>query len=304
MLIVGGFYPYQLKELDPSSAVTLLQLIMRSNLITTDEGKVIAELVGNNPLALGIVAELINAKSSPPHAIIDELRKHLMQTLNQNTLSNSQRISTVLKISYNYLDDRIQVCSHYLSHFPGSFHRAAAWSILSMCNLSDSEYCLRTLVERSLLEEYWHTDQYRYQFHRLIGEFLQYVQAAYSDAHYMKVKTDFNLNYQLYYSQDILSLSQIHSIDPYSNEIISRLEHDMNNFQNILQKMVEQQLDIKSTLNIAYSITDSDFVGELLKYDDSFLIELLQALILIFDLRILEISRAVGLNETTNCALL
>ena len=299
MLIVGGFYPYQLKELDPSSAVTLLQLIMRSNLITIDEGKVIAELVGNNPLALGIVAELINTKSSPPHAVIDELRKHLIQTLNQSILSNSQRIVTVLKLSYNYLDDRIQVCSHYLSHFPGSFHGAAAQSILSMCNLSNPEYCLRTLTERSLLEEYWHTDQYRYQFHRLIGEFLQYVQAAYSDAHYMKVKTDFNLNYQLYYSQDILSLSQIHSIYPYSNEIISRLEHDMNNFQNILQKMVEQQLDIKSTLNIAYSIINSDFIGGLLKYDGSFLIELLQALILIFDLRILEISREVGLNETT-----
>ena len=97
MLIVGGFRPYTLKELDPSSAVTLLQL--RSNLITSDEGKVIAELVGNNPLALGIVAEIINTKSSPPHAIIGELRKHLMQTLNHNTLSDSQRILTVLKLS-------------------------------------------------------------------------------------------------------------------------------------------------------------------------------------------------------------
>ena len=212
MLMVSGFRAYPLKELDSSSAITLLQL--RSDLITSDEGKVIAKLVGNNPLALGIAAELINTKSSPPHAIIDELRKHLMQTLSQNTLSSSQRILTVLKLSYNYLNGRIQVCSHYLglSHFPGSFHRAAAQSILSMCNLSDPEYCLQTLIERSLLEEYWHTDQSRYQFHRLIGEFLQYVQTEYSDAHAIKIKTEFNLNYQLYYSHDILSLSQIYSI--------------------------------------------------------------------------------------------
>ena len=277
MLIVGGFYPYPLKELDPSSAVTLLQL--RSDLITREEGKVIAELVGNNPLALGIVTELIKTKSSPPYAVIDELRKHLIQTLNQSILSNSQRIVTVLKLSYNYLDDRIQVCSHYLSHFPGSFHRAAAQSILSMCNLSDPEYCLRTLVERSLLEEYWHTDQLRYQFHRLIREFLRYVQTEYSDAHAIKIKTEFNLNYQLYYSQDILSLSQIYSRSPGSNEIVSRLERDIHNFRNIFQRMVEQQLDMKSALNIAYSVTNSsDFVIELLNCDDCF-VELLQALI-------------------------
>ena len=296
MLIVGGFRPYPLKELDSSSAITLLQL--RSNLVTSDEGKVIAELVGNNPLALGIVAELINANSSPPHAIIDELRKHLMQTLSQNTLSNSQRILTVLKLSYNYLNDRIQLCSHYLSHFPGSFHRAAAQSILSMCNLSDPEYCLQALVERSLLEQYWHTGQFRYKFHRLIGEFLRYVQTEYSDAHAVVIKTKFNLNYNFYYSQDILSLSKIYSRNPDSYETISRLEHDMHNFLNILRKMVDQQLDIKSALNIAYSFTNSsDFVIELLNCDC--LIELLQALNSIFDQKIVEITREIGLNETT-----
>ena len=297
MLIVSGFRPYPLKELDPSSAITLLQL--RSDLITSDEGKMIAELVGNNPLALGIVAELINTKRRPPHVIIDELRKHLMQTLNQNTLSNSQRILTVLKISYNYLDNRIKVCSHYLSHFSGSFHRAAAQSILSMCDLNDPEYCLQTLTDRSLLEEYWHTDQLRYQFHRLIGEFLQYVQTEYSDALAINIETEFNLNYQLYYSQDILSLSQIYSGSPDSNEIISRLAHDMHNFRNILQKMVELQLNIKSALNVAYSFTNSSvFLSELLNCDNCF-VELLQALIIIFDQRILEISQEVGLNETT-----
>ena len=285
MLIVSGFRPYPLKELDPSSAVTLLQSI--SNLITSDEGKVIAELVGNNPLALGIVADLINTKCSPPHAIIDELRKRLMQTLSPNTLSSSQRILTILKLSYNYLDDRIQVCSLYLSHFPGSFHRAAAQSILNMCNLSDPEYCLKTLIERSLLEEYWHTGQLRYQFHRLIGEFLQYVQTEYNDAQYYIIKFEFNPIYQMYYSQDILSLSQIYSSSPDSNEMIGKLEHDMHNFLNILQKMVKRQLDMKSAANIAYSFTySSDFVTELLNCDECF-IELLQALNIFFDPEIL-----------------
>ena len=295
MLIVGKVRPYPLKELDPSSAVTLLQL--RSNLITIDEGKVIAKLVGNNPLALGIAAELINTKRRPPHAVIDELRKHLMQTLNQNTLSSS--ILTVLKLSYNYLDDRIQVCSHYLSHFPGSFHRAAAQSILSMCNLSDSEYCLQTLTERSLLEEYWHTGQLRYQFHRLIGEFLQYVQTEYSDAHGRKITTKFNLNYQLYYSQDILSLSQIYRRSPDSNEIVSRLEHDMYNFQNILQQMVEQQLDIKSALNIAYEFSNStDFFIKIFGDCKYCFVELLEALVRLFDQQMLQISHRIGKKET------
>ena len=297
MLIVGGFHPYPLKELDPTSAVTLLQ--SRSNLITSDDGKVIAELVGNNPLALGIVAALINTESSPPHAIINELRKHLMRTLSPNILPNSQRISTVLKLSYNYLDDRFQVCSHYLSHFSGSFHRAAAQSILSMCNLSDPEYCLQTLVEKSLLKEYWHTDHFRYQFHRLTREFLHYIQEEHSDGHAIKLKTEFTLNYQLYYSQDILSLSQIYSRSPDSNEMISRLEHDMHNFLNILQKMAERQLDFKSALNIAYSFTNSsDFLIELIHCDDCFT-ELLLALTNIFDQKINETLQEIGLHETT-----
>ena len=168
-----------------------------------------------------------------------------------------------------------------------------------MCNLSDPEYCLKTLTERSLLEEYRHTDELRYQFHRLIAEFLQYVQTEYSDVHRIQSKIAFNLNYQLYYSQVILSLSQIYSGSPDSNEIVSRLEHDKHNFLIIFQKMVEQQLDIKSTLKIAYSFTNSsDVVIELLNCDDCF-VEILQALIVIFDQKILEISREVGLSETT-----
>ena len=94
-------------------------------------------------------------------------------------------------------------------------------------------------------------------------------------------------------------LRSIVYISPESNEIISRLEHDMNNFRDILQKMVEQQLDTKSTLNIAYSFTNSsDFIIALLNCDYC-VIELLQALIIIFDKKIPEISREVGLNETT-----
>ena len=89
MLFVGAFRPYLLKELDNSSAVTLLQLRSIKPHYYSDEGKVIAELVENNPLALEIVAELIRR---PPHVIIDELRKHLIPTLNL----------TVLKLSYNY----------------------------------------------------------------------------------------------------------------------------------------------------------------------------------------------------------
>ena len=262
MLFVGAFRPYLLKELDPTSAVTLLQL--RSDLITSDDGKVIAELVGYNPLALGIVAELINIQSSPPRAIINELEKHLMRTLSQSTLPNHQRIFIVLKLSYDYLSDRIQVCSHYLSHFPGSFHRAAAQSISSKCDVSDPEYCLQTLVERSLLEEYWHTDQpryqHRYQFHRLIREFLHDVQTKYRDKH-DKIHTKFNLYYELYYSEEIFSLSQNYSRSPVSTEIASGLEHDMHNFKSILQRMVKLHVNAVAAVNILSSfLVSSDFI--------------------------------------------
>ena len=286
MLFVGAFRPYPLKELDPTSAVTLLQL--RSDLITSDDGKVIAELVGYNPLALGIVAELINIQSSPPRAIINELEKHLMRTLSQNLLPNHQRIFIVLKLSYDYLNDRIQVCSHYLSHFPGSFHRAAAENISSKCDVSDPDYCLQTLVERSLLEEYWQIDQHRYQhryqFHRLIREFLHDVQTEDRDK-YGKIQTKFNLHYELYYSEEIFSLSSNYSRSPVSNEIASGLERDMHNFQNILQEMVKQLIDIVAAVNIVSSFLESsDFIITELYFDcGTCFSEFLQVSIILFN---------------------
>ena len=264
MLIVGGFRSYPLKELDPISAVQLLQL--QSSLISSEEGKVIAELVGNNPLGLGIVAELVNEKISPPCSIIEDLKQQPIETLSQAILPESQQILKVLQLSYKYLHNRVQMCSQYLSHFPGSFHRDAALNILGKCNFSDPEHCLTSLPRRSFLEAYWHAGQPRYQFHRLIREFLLLIQC--SDRHI--IGFTFSLHYQRYYSQNIASLSQLYRRNPYSNEIISSLECDTHNFLIILQMMVNLQLETKSALNIVYGISNgTDLFLEILHHKDT-----------------------------------
>ena len=296
IVLLDGFRPYPLKELDPISAVHLLQL--QSSLISGEEGKVIAELVGNNPLGLGIVAGLVNEKIRPPCSIIEDLKQQAIETLNQAILPKSQQILTVLQLSYKYLHGRLQMCSQYLSHFPGSFHRDAALNILGKCNFSDSEHCLETLTQRSFLEEYWCTcaDQPRYQFHRLIREFLQYIQSECRDDH---IETEFSLYYQRYYSQSIAILSQLYRRNSYSNEIINSLECDTHNFLNVFQKMAKLQLDTKSVLNIAYGISNgTNLFLEILDCNDCFAI-LLKALIGLFDQKIFEFSQEIGLIETT-----
>ena len=287
LMRVGGFHPFPLKELDPSSAVQLLQL--QSKLISTEESKVIAELVGYNPLGL---AELVSASIDPPHVIIDGLRENLLLTLNKY---QSQRIQEAFQLSYDYLDGRIQLCNRYLSHFPGSFNRHAAMHILSRCNFSDSEQllCLQTVVEVSLLEVYWRADQPRYRFQRLVREFLRSVQ---TDGH---IKTEFESHYQAYYSQTIASLSLQYSIYPYSSEVISSLECDIHNFLNLITEMVELRLHTKSALNIAYGFSNStDFFIRLFGDCKYCFVELLEALVLLFDEQMLQISHRIGKKET------
>ena len=296
LLLVGGFRSYPLKELDPTSAVHLLQL--QSSLISNEEGKVIAELVGNNPLGLAIVAGLVNEKIRPPCSIIEDLKQRPIETLNRAILPESQQIVNVLQLSYKYLHGKLQMCSQYLSHFPGSFHRDATLNVLGLCNFSDPEHCLETLTKRSFLEEYWCAcaDQPRYQFHRLIREFLQYIQSEYRDDH---IETEFSLYYQRYYSQSIAILSQPYRRNSCSSEVINSLECDTHNFLNILHKMEMLQLDTKSVLNIAYGISNgTDLFLEILDCNNRFAI-LLKALIGLFDQKIFEFSQEIGLIETT-----
>ena len=290
LMMVGGFHPYPLKELDPSSAVQLLQL--QSKLISIEESKVIAELVGYNPLGL---AELVSASVDPPRAIIDGLRENLLLTLNRY---QNQGIQEAFQLSYDYLDGRVQLCSRYLSHFPGSFNRHAAMSILSRCNFSDSEqlFCLRTMVEVSLLEVYWRANQPRYRFHRLVREFLRSVKSGYSSGH---VKTEFDSHYQAYYSQTIASLSLQYSIYPYSSEVISSLECDIHNFLNLIRRMAELQLHTNSALNIAYGFSNStDFFIKMFGDCKYCFVELLEALVLFFDQQMLQICHRIGKKET------
>ena len=292
-------HPYPLKELDPGAAVKLLQL--ESKNINDEEGKEIAMLVANNPLALVIFAKLVTAKAGQKttKALIGELNNRTIKTLSDKRFPESQRIQNVLELSYNYLDDTVQLCSHYLSHFPGSFHRNASLNILRMCNFNDSQHCLDTLVIVSLLSETSrNTNQERYQFHRLIREFFLYVHDQ--SLRNSRVQFIFKYSYHIYYSLDIASLAQKYRE---GSELISELECDNHNFLHVLLSMADQDFHFQaqSTVNVAYGFSNStSFFLEVLGDRKDQFAKLLRALIFYFSwFGQQQLLQEIGLNETT-----
>ena len=126
------------------------------------------------PLALKIAGSLVS-ETSPPQLIIRELQQNLIETLTPEDVGlETQKMGPVLRLSFNYLDNGTQECALHLSHFPGSFSREAAFHILSNCtnNTSGPAECVQKLTDVSLLNAYFYAGQSRYQFHKLIKNYL------------------------------------------------------------------------------------------------------------------------------------
>ena len=126
-------------------------------MLTVRDSREIAELVGNNPLALIIAAHLVRENAIlKPQEVISELKSNPMKTLSPSTNVDSEKILPILQLSYKYLNPMTKICAHYLSNFPGSFSTDAGISILSMSNFTDPASCIRSMLYRSLLEVYQH----------------------------------------------------------------------------------------------------------------------------------------------------
>ena len=140
------------------------------------EKKLIAELTGEIPLALKIVASLLSIRLSPPAPaeIIDKLKNNPIPALSDSRLAKVRQLNHSIHISYNYLDMKHKKIGKYLAHFPGSFAKNDAIDFLCDNNTTQTKEelidfyldALAELVTRSLLEHDLSTD--RFYFHRLI----------------------------------------------------------------------------------------------------------------------------------------
>jgi len=113
---------------------------------------------------------------------------------------------SVLELSFKYLDTSVHECALYQSHFPGSFSQKAALDILRNCTNSSPINCLTNLADRSLLDPYY-AGQHRYQFHKLIKEYLMDVESRKSGVETSRIAVRFNSSFLAHYTQVLSGLS-------------------------------------------------------------------------------------------------
>ena len=174
---------YKVYQLSPKAAISLLDNKLPKLKLLLKEKEEISELTGNVPLALHIVGSLLMLEDPPsPNTIIEELKSNPVQFLSPKKLPIQLRIDASISLSYRYLDDDLKEVALFLALFPGSFSKGDPIDISkglhdiklsnSKCTerLSVSQIELGALVDRSLLE--YNERGGRYQYHRLIREFL------------------------------------------------------------------------------------------------------------------------------------
>ena len=250
--VIGGFKAYYLRELDDSSAIELLQFESDYRINYTNS-ETIAELVGNNPLALHIAAKLVD-DMHPDNVLITKLRENLIKTLTSpDILPETQNITHLLQLSFDRLENETQDCGYYLSLFLGSFDHDAAIRILHGCNVSDPNMCLKDLEASSLLAPYLSGDQPRFQYHRLIREYFILKYNSSERQQMADLRTDdcwtfyfaplrsrkdlFDRVFYMYFSDAMYNMTISYGYAP-SDELIGRFERDIHNFIMLLDLYV------------------------------------------------------------------
>ena len=214
---------YRVEELSTEASCKLLDRKVPTRIqLDREQKEQIANLTGNVPLALQIIGSLLHLPAAPPPTtIIKQLDKELILTLSSKELPSHEQVYATISISYKYLSEDMQVGSHLLTVFPGSFDRQAAFSLFRQSStIYGYQYhvggddIIRHLVRCSLLEHHKHTSSDRYHFHRLIKEFLLLIQrkefphkaenfVLAMHIHYAKQLTVASSQIQFHHSSDI-----------------------------------------------------------------------------------------------------
>ena len=287
---------YKLKPLLNASAIRLLHLI--SPTINVNDSRAMNNLLDGIPLALKIVGSLVS-EMRPPNIIIRELQQNLIQTLTpEDTRPETQKMRPVLRLSYNYLASGTQECALCLSNFPGSFSQDAAHQILSNCTNSAPTECLRNLSDMSLLDPYSYAGQSRFQFHKLIKEYLIDVKSNCSTVDISSVVSRFNFSFVIYYTQILSNFVNIYNESPHDEENIGRFEYESHNFEHLMEKVSLFDLwPVTAFVNLSHTLTCDLMLEVFSKLE---LLKVGQKVLVTFEGRMDDISTQFGAFETLN----
>ena len=231
-----------LSELKANASCTLIKYYSQE--LTDKECQKIGDLTGNVPLAVKVVGSLLNRPYPlTPDVVIDRLEKALIQTLSPKELPVDERVNTCISISYEYLIPEVKEVGHCLANFPGSFSMD---TVMHICCLDHNQRlspvdvvgAVNELVQRSLLRTNLleHSSAMhcmrgggRYQFHRLIREFLLQVDRP---TDHTRMIDKFRIEFVTYFTEWSLNVT----LDPASAlEFINQERHNLLHFFHLLQ---------------------------------------------------------------------
>jgi len=155
-----SIYSFQLKELDPSSAITLLRKLTTIRL-SDKMGRELTHLADYDPLTIKIISGLLS------HVAIGDI----ISALKMSKLMASSPKEVPIQLSHNQMNIIGKGCARYLSMFPASFDNEAAQQVLSSSGFSDPSYCVQILSEYSLIEQYIHYEQQRFKVPKVVRDF-------------------------------------------------------------------------------------------------------------------------------------
>ena len=253
--VLDASYAFSVSELSPNDSVKLLQELAGSNQVTTAEGKELASLVGNCPLALKVTAMLLRDHSSNASRLARKLKRALLSTISDRGLPQQYQFTALMDIAYNFLDKRAHNCSHYLSFFPGSFDSEAAVHILGLSGIPSQSECLDILLWRSLIEEYVHGNDIRFKIHKLIKTYFIEKLASTPQTNGELLGNLFNNSFRKYYSKYVTTFAQHIQNTDGSDAAMYKFKSEAHNVQYLLQILLNNQLKSKfeaATLTFAY----------------------------------------------------
>jgi predicted ATPase len=236
----------KIDELSLESACDLLvEQVPVEVKLTSENREAIANLTGKIPLALQIIASLLTSPSAPsPEDIIQELKKHPIETLSHDKLPENRQINVSFSLSYKYLSKELQIIGIYIAYFPGSFtQEAAAYSIAHLLHGIPYEHPedavvsgLRSLVEQSLLEHDARSQKERFHYHRLIREFFHIQNRDYEN----KLE-NFLSGFHHFYSIKLYAAAIL--FNGYHKPSLAFLDTERHNIQLLLHNLASQKIN-------------------------------------------------------------
>ncbi len=211
-----GFLSFHLGALSPTDSLAMLRHYVQN--LTTEQANELQFVVGGCPLALKIVAKLIERNGlASLKSLLANLRQNVTLTLSKIVTKEEDQLHKVIDFAYkNYMDAKSRKCSRILNLFPGSVSEEMANSVLS--KILDP-FCIEDVIRLSYLEEFYIEEARRFYIHSVIQDYLKSVHLVNSDIR------AYNLSFLTFYSHYLTNVM----IQSYAHQNLSERDSYMLN---------------------------------------------------------------------------